>query len=97
MSYTVAQNTSGKRTGTITVQGSTNSATHTVTQTDTVFADVDTSMWSVNYIVALKNNSVTQGCIQQPILFYCPNDTVTRGTDGGLYLEGLSWDAVVVV
>jgi Zn-dependent metalloprotease len=50
-----------------------------------VFSDVPSGYWAYDYIIAIYNNGITTGCVQddpstpQNERRYCPEDNVTRG------------------
>ena len=52
---------------------------------DNVFLDVPSGYWAYDYIIAIYNNGITTGCVQddpstpQNERRYCPEDSVTRG------------------
>jgi len=52
---------------------------------DNVFLDVPSGYWAYDYIIAIYNNGITTGCVQDDPSTpenerrYCPEDSVTRG------------------
>ncbi len=49
----------------------------TMTTDSSIFSDVPTTNYYYNYILAIYNNRITVGCLQNP-LSYCPSQYVTR-------------------